>query len=269
VPVAAALAIFGPRGWRTWAYGSATVVMTGAVGLSFSRGGYLGIAVALFIILCATANTRLIWGYGIAFVAVSGAAFATGIERFTSLIHPASGSDGLRLDIWGSAAAMLRDHPAWGVGLDQFISQYPRYIRPSAWQERFTAHPHNLVLDFYVRLGLLGLAWLVFTLPPFILRGWRAARRRRAEGDALRFALAIGATGALLDFTVHGMVDQDYFLHMLAYGFWSAVLIIRICALDRPTDMDGARPDGLPIRARTPAPQRAATAPLAGKGHPV
>jgi O-antigen ligase len=269
VPVAAALALFGPRGWRTWAYLTATLIMLGAVGLSFSRGGYLGIAVALFVILCATGKTRLIWGYVVIFVAASVAAFATGIERFTSLIHPASGSDGLRLDIWHSAADMLRDHPAWGVGLDQFISQYPHYIRPSAWQERFTAHPHNIVLDFYVRLGLLGLAWLVFTLPPFIVRGWRAARRRMAEGDALRFALAIGATGALVDFTVHGMVDQDYFLHMLAYGFWSAVLIIRICALDRPTDVDYVPPDGIAIRQHVPPLRAAQSAPLAGEGHPV
>ena len=129
---------------------------------------------------------------------------------------------------------MLRDHPAWGVGLDQFVSQYPRYIKPDAWQERFTSHPHNLILDFYVRLGLLGLAWLIFTLVPFMVRGWRAAMRRKAEGDLLRFALVIGATGALVDFTVHGMVDQDYFLHMLAYGFWFAILIIRVGAMDRP-----------------------------------
>jgi O-antigen ligase len=269
VPVSAALALFGPRGWRTWAYLVATMLMIGAVGLSFSRGGYLGIAAALFVLLCATGKKRLIWGYVIAFVAVSVGAFATGIERFTSIIHPASGSDGLRLDIWRSAAAMLRDHPAWGVGLDQFISQYPRYIRPSAWQERFTAHPHNIVLDFYVRLGLLGLTWLIFTVPPFIVRGWRAARRRMAEGETLRFALVIGATGALVDFTVHGMVDQDYFLHMLAYGFWSAVLIIRLCALDRPTDMDAPPPDGIAIRQRTPALRAASAAPLAGEGHPV
>ena len=66
---------------------------------------------------------------------VSVGAFATGIQRFTSLIHPTSNSDGLRLNIWASTARMLRDHPAWGVGLDQFVSQYPRYLKPDAWQE--------------------------------------------------------------------------------------------------------------------------------------
>ncbi len=279
VPITAAYVFFVPRSWRTWAYLAATVLMLGAIGLSFSRGGYISVAAALLLLICATGNRRLIVGYIVTGAVFGVAAFATGIERFTSILHPESGSDGLRLNIWASAARMLRDHPAWGVGLDQFISQYPRYIKPDAWQERFTSHPHNLILDFYVRLGLLGLAWLIFTLVPFIVRGWRVAMRRKAEGDLLRFALVIGATGTLVDFTVHGMVDQDYFLHMLAYGFWFAILIIRVGASDGPAD-DPGLPDG-PRLARTPLPRRAAdpvmptpstarmTTPLAGGGHPM
>jgi len=279
VPVTAAYVFFMPRTWRTWAYLGATVVMLGAIGLSFSRGGYIGVAAALLLLICATGNRRLIVGYVAAGTAVGVAAFATGIERFTSILHPASNSDGLRLNIWASAARMLRDHPAWGVGLDQFISQYPRYIKPDAWQERFTSHPHNLILDFYVRLGLLGLAWLIFTLVPFMVRGWRVAMRRKAEGDLLRFALVIGATGTLVDFTVHGMVDQDYFLHMLAYGFWFAILIIRVGATEWSADGSGLpsgprrAPASLPRRAADPAMPTPATArtttPLAGGGHPV
>lgn len=281
VPITAAYVFFVPRTWRTWAYLAATVIMLGAIGLSFSRGGYISVAAALLLLICATGNRRLIVVYIATCVLIGVAAFATGIERFTSIIHPASGSDGLRLNIWASTARMLRDHPAWGVGLDQFLTQYPRYIQPDAWQERFTSHPHNLILDFYVRLGLLGLAWLIFTLVPFLVRGWRVAMRRKAEGDLLRFALVIGATGALVDFTVHGMVDQDYFLHMLAYGFWFAILIIRVGAADwsaeGPGLPDAPRPARAPQSRRMTEPALAnpatarttQTTPLAGGGHPV
>lgn len=267
IPITAALALVGPRGWRRWGYAAATLVMLGGVGLSYSRGGYVGVAAALLVVLCAIGDRRWIGGYLVALIGGAAIAFGTGTQRFTSLLQPTVGSDGLRIDIWQAAARMLRDHPAWGVGLDQFITQYPRYIRPEAWQERFTAQPHNIVLDFYVRLGLLGLAWLIFTVPPFVVRGWRAAKRRKAEGDALRFALAIGATGALVDFAVHGMVDQGYFLHVLAYGFWFAILIIRVCALNRPTDMEPVSPDGTPI----PYPPRGVQTalPLAREGRAV
>lgn len=237
VPVSAAYVLFGRDGWRKWAYLGATAAMLGAIALSFSRGGYIGVAAALLVVTLGSGNRRLLLGY-VAAVAVAAVGFAlTGAQRFTSLIQPDSGSEGLRLYIWHSAARMLRDHPVWGVGLDQFVSQYaPRYIAPAAWPERFTSHPHNLVLDFYVRLGLLGLAWLVFTLPPFIMRGWRAAMRGRARGERVRFAIALGATGTLVDFTVHGFVDQGYFLHMLAFGFWFALLLVRLASADTLAD---------------------------------
>ena len=267
IPIAAALALVGPRGGRRWGYAAATLVMLGGVGLSYSRGGYLGVAAALLVVLCATAGRRWIAAYIAALVGGATVAFGTGPARFTTLLQPTVGSDGLRIDIWQAAARMLRDHPVWGVGLDQFITQYPRYIRPEAWQERFTAQPHNVVLDFYARLGLLGLAWLIFTVPPFVVRGWRAAQRRRAEGDALRFALATGATGTLVDFAVHGMVDQGYFLHVLAYGFWFAILLIRVGASDRPPEREpvssGTTPVAYPPRAMRAVP------PLAGEGRAV
>ncbi len=48
------------------------------------------------------------------------------------------------------------------------------------------------------------------------------------EGRNVYRALTLGAVGALVDFTVHGFVDQGYFLHMLALGFWFAALLIRV-----------------------------------------
>jgi len=237
VPVTAAYVLFGPKDTRRTLYLASTVVMLGAIGLSFSRGGYVAVAAALLVVLIAARNRTWVWGYlAVLFVGLL-AALASGRERFTSLLSPGTGSEELRIAIWHSAAQMIRDHPIWGVGLDQFVTQYaPRYVDPAGWYERFTSHPHNIVLDFYVRLGLLGLWWLVFTLPPMLLRGWRAAMRLRnnatettnAGAGNVQFALTLGAVGALVDFTIHGFVDQGYFLHMLAFGFWFAVLVIRL-----------------------------------------
>lgn len=241
VPVTVAYVLFGPRGRRRPLYLAATALMLGAILLSFSRGGYIAVALAVLVVLVATQNRTWIAGYVVTLLVGLVAALVSGRERFTSLLSPDSGSEGLRLNIWHSAAQMIRDHPIWGVGLDQFVSQYaPRYVDPAGWYERFTSHPHNLVLDFYVRLGLLGLMWLIFTLPPLLVRGWRAAMYLRnvpdasdapdahdAEGRSVYRALTLGAVGALVDFAAHGFVDQGYFLHMLAFGFWFAALLIR------------------------------------------
>jgi hypothetical protein len=56
---------------------------------------------------------------------------------------------------------------------------------------------------------------------------------------------------------------------MLAYGFWSAVLIIRICSLDRPTDLESELSGGVAIRQQAPSLRASPATPLAGEGHPV
>ncbi|MER3437068.1 MAG: hypothetical protein C4346_05405, partial [Chloroflexota bacterium] len=66
--------------------------------------------------------------------------------------------------------------------LDQFLYQYrPRYIEPAGWAERYTSHPHNLVLDFWLRLGLGGLLTLVAMLA---LLGWALRALRQAPARA-------------------------------------------------------------------------------------
>src|SRR5690606_28194054 len=70
-----------------------------------------------------------------------------------------SGAEPTRLTIWRAGWRMVLDHPIFGVGPDQFLYQYSRrYIEPMGWPERYTSHPHNLLLDVWLRLGVLGLA---------------------------------------------------------------------------------------------------------------
>ena len=64
-----------------------------------------------------------------------------------------------RIDLWKAGAAMIRDFPVSGIGLDQFLYWHPvRYIVPENWSERYVSHPHNIVLDFWLSLGVLGVS---------------------------------------------------------------------------------------------------------------
>jgi hypothetical protein len=111
-------------------------------------------------------------------------ALAWRVERFRSLLD-AQGTGFLRVYLWQSAWQMARDHPILGVGLDQFLYQYPRYMHPEAWREPGLSHPHNLVLDFWLRLGLLGLGFLAWAT-------WRLIGRTRM---ALAGAVLTGTAG--------------------------------------------------------------------------
>lgn len=70
-----------------------------------------------------------------------------------------------RLDYWSATARMLRDHPFQGVGAGNFGGAYPRYMAPEALEK--VKDPHNLFLEQWATMGLLGLAGLLIVLGAF------------------------------------------------------------------------------------------------------
>jgi O-antigen ligase len=133
----------------------------------------------------------------------------------------------LRVSVWESAVAMVRDHPWVGIGLDQFVTTYPAYLQPDAWREPNLSHPHQVVLDAWLRLGAGGVV-AIMALWWGIWRRNREAERRGAEAsDGGDVVLRHGATAALVAVVVHGLVDNSYFVLDLAYATWAIVLIHR------------------------------------------
>jgi O-antigen ligase len=202
-----------------------------ALFFTFSRGAWIAAGVAVgFVVLprlraLSTPQRRrlLAWGAGagLPLLLLLGAA-ALRVERFRSLLAR-EGTGFLRFYLWQSALQMGRDHPVWGIGLDQFLYLYPRYMNPIAWREPYLSHPHNLLLDFWLRLGILGLVAL----------GWASGEVVRRVGPRSA-ALALGAAGALVAVVVHGLVDNSYFVIDLAYGCWVLLLLVELATDEAP-----------------------------------
>ncbi|CCF83560.1 O-antigen polymerase [Nitrolancea hollandica Lb] len=213
-----------------------------ALVMTFSRGALLGTALAVVAIATLSQRQRLarrlipvLVILGLVLTIVAG-------PRMLSLFGGGSGS--LRVAIWESAIAMIRDHPIFGVGLDQFLYQYaPRYIAPEAWPERFTAHPHDIFLDVWLSLGILGIAAAgVYAIT--LTRTMRHIVRRVCP-------LGLAAAGAIIAGVVHGLIDNGYFVPDLALMFWFLTAIIELegMAATRDTDQLGAM--GEEVRADT------------------
>lgn len=117
---------------------------------------------------------------------------------------------------------MLRDFPITGIGLDQFLwLNQSRYIDPRIWNERYSSHPHNLVLDSWLSLGVAGL----FLLFGFIIVGaWTAWQAR--TGRLVLSPWQLGALGCLAAGLGHGMVDNGYFLADLSAMTWLAIALL-------------------------------------------
>ena len=228
IPPALAVTLWGgsAAGARRWWYGGALIPLVAALLLSLSKGALvLGMPAALLLMgfLAGERWRRVTW-------IVLGAGLLALIPllhtpRFAGLLNITGGTSGFRLALWHSTLQMIRDHPLWGVGPDNFLYAYrTRYVLPTAWQEFNLSHPHDWVLDYTSRLGVPGLLsglWLQVCF-------WRQAWPLRKHSEPLVRALAIGAMGAMADFLAHGLVDASYFVVDLAYAFFFLLAMVHV-----------------------------------------
>jgi putative inorganic carbon (HCO3(-)) transporter len=217
LPVAAALALFGRKLRSRLVWAALAAVQGLALLLTFSKGSLLvGLPAAALVL--AVGGFWLLRHEGrpvrvLLWLAAGGAAAAlviapfVGAERFQRLFDFSTGTGALRLWLWRSAWQMAQDFPLLGVGPDNFLYVYRSdYLLPAAWREPWLNHPHNIVLDWWTRLGvpglLLGVAWLASGVGALV-----TALRRRQAG-ALMLGLLAGAAAAL----AHGLIDMSYAL---------------------------------------------------------
>lgn len=219
--VTLALALFS-EGWRRQTLWAILAAVQGVAWLlTFSKGALFFAAPTMAIMLAAggiwmhrrnrtSLRPLLALGALVLLMALTLLPFL-GAERFQRLLDFEQGTGFLRLQLWRSSWAMALDHPWLGVGPDQFLYHYRSdYLLPEAWQEPNLNHPHNFVLDWWTRLGVVGL---------LLGGGWWGAGiwgigkwLQRAAVQRNEAALALGclaATGAAL---AHGLVDVSYAL---------------------------------------------------------
>ncbi|MFN8448348.1 MAG: O-antigen ligase family protein [Anaerolineae bacterium] len=197
------------------------VIVVIALVLSQSAGAlFLGVPLAAAAVILLTLGRRgLVVLAGLAAAGVGGLLLAMRSARFSRMFDLSEGTSFFRVRVWQSAVEMILDHPITGLGLDQFLYAYRgRYIMPDAWQEPNLSHPHNILLDFWLRLGIMGVAVLVWIQIWF----WRSAVRlyRATRGaDRLSFAVTVGSMGSMVNLLAHGLVDNSVFVNDLAYVF--------------------------------------------------
>jgi O-antigen ligase len=220
-------------GLRRWLYGGGLLIVSVALYLTFSKGALLlglpvGVVAMALLYLRRSPDGRrqwrpVLWAIfgGLVILAVALIPLSQ-TERFRTTFDFTQGSTGFfRLKLWQASVAMLRDHWPLGVGLDNFLYQYrTRYILPEAWQEPNLSHPHNLILDFGTRLGVGGIAVLVWLQVAFWRSAWRLYRKSPSP-------LIWGLMGSMVVFLAHGLVDNSYFLVDLAFTFFLTVGIIQ------------------------------------------
>ena len=201
-----------------------TVLLLGSVG-TFSRGALL-IGLPLLFLFLGWLYGRAGWKY---------AAFLIGglflvllpflaTERFRSLWQ-GGGTFALRVQLWRASLRMLRDHPLWGVGPDNFLYYFRGPYLPSpAYPEPNLSHPHNVILHFWLAMGIPGVMWLAGMLASFYAWARKVWVRQTTVGSVR--ALVAAASGMVVYGLAHGLVDQSFLLPDLMVLFFFSVGIV-------------------------------------------
>jgi O-antigen ligase len=220
IPFALAFVLVGVDRRRRLVAGAALIPMAAALLLSQSAGAlFVGVPVAVGGVILLVYGRRALAPI-IGLTAASTALLVVALQsaRFERLLDFAQGTTFFRIRVWASALQAVRDHPVTGLGLDQFLYAFQgRYMMPDAWQEPGLSHPHNIVLDLWTRLGLIGLAvfaWMQFAF-------WRSMRQAylRAQSQSVAYAILIGTMGSMINLLAHGLIDNSIFVLDLAVIF--------------------------------------------------
>ncbi len=194
---------------------AAAILMTLACVATFSKGALLlGLPAGLGLVLIGGAwRSRRRWPLwllgGLAAAGALALLLLFRTQRFADLLNFRTGTSFVRLKLWRGAWQMALDHPLLGVGPDNFLYAYrTRYVLPSAWEELDLSHPHNIVLDLWTRLGLVGVLAGGWALIAGWLAGWRIFR----TADSRVWPIALGLLAGLAATVAHGLIDNSLFL---------------------------------------------------------
>jgi O-antigen ligase len=214
-----------------------------------SRGALFALVAGIVVVMALMAARRravavlsILLVAGLALLAVvprvpdsQRAAFA---ERIQKLNRP--GAETGRKLVYTAAEDQIRKHPVTGVGTMTFRKIInSKSTVPGL--ESGLGHAHNIILEGWLSLGLLGMLAFFYLWGAASARLLRATRLRPGD-DPLVAGWAVGALGALTSFFVQGMVD------MVFWQIEMFVLLIVLIASGFAIDRERRERQALPPR---------------------
>ncbi len=258
LPLALALSVYALRwAWQWWQAGGRGRAMRGvaalsmsaltglmllALVLSYSRGGFVGLAVGVPAMASALGRRgRPIRGALVAGTLIAAGLIYAGLfprplaERLNNTlgqlqIYDVRGAEWNadtfaqveRLAHWQTAGNMALSNPLLGVGIGNFNETFFRFSI-AGWPKS-AGHAHNYYLQALAETGVLGLVAYLGVLTVAGRSGWRAVRTAVRAGRGWDSAVLLGAFGVLVTIMAHSIFED---LHVLNMGIhWAAVIAL-------------------------------------------
>lgn len=159
----------------------------------------------------------------------------------------------VRKQQWRETLAMLSEDGRWlwGAGLASYqrrVEPYhqegiffnkerdPKFYNELVWGDEeykwkhwqpveIYMYPHNVLLNFWTELGVIGTALMLWIIGKFIYVSvkWKVKSEKRF--------LALGLLGSMIVIVVHGLVDVPYFKNDLSVMFWILVALLGVLTI--------------------------------------
>ena len=224
IPFSLALVWSEKNGWKRFIFLGIAAVMGLTLLLTFSRGGWVGMAAALLVFALLKDRRFLLL---LIPLALAGIAFLPQVvlERLVTIFSIEDTSNVYRLVVWREALGIIRDFWATGVGLghQSFMEVYPYYM---ITRVKSPFHVHNTYLQFLVETGVIGFTLFVWLLFSIIKKGIKSLKH--AQDPFLR-NITIAALAATVGVMTQGFGEHILYMPKIITLFWLNAAVIFAC----------------------------------------
>jgi O-antigen ligase len=229
-PITVALAISEENKKRRVIFGFLALMMSASLVFTFSRGAWIGFALACgFYILLK--DKRFIIPAIIAAVLLVVCVPSVG-NRIAYMLSPEyieSSLRGGRLVRWSTGLRILNFYPIFGVGLGQFggavaMNHNLQVMLDCGYQRTF--YMDNYFLKTAVESGIVGFTAFVILMYSVIINSYRTIKMSVRVGDKKTKELCIGIMSGLLGVIVHNCVENVFETPLMVSLFWLFVGVI-------------------------------------------
>lgn len=224
IPLVGALTL-NAKGWRGRLGGLVCLgVSVAALGMTYSRSSWLGLALAAVVFLA-----LMDWRFLPAMLVVGACAIPflpqSILNRILTIGNMKDSSARYRIAIYEDTARLLKDYGVTGVGLGSDVTRRVFLHYPTLYDGNYPIHTHNNYLQMWAEIGIFGLLayiGLIFGQLKESLRAFRKADK------TLKRVLA-AALGGLVGLLAIGLVEYTWFYPRNMFLFWLLFAVVAAC----------------------------------------
>ncbi len=224
-PLMLAMALFEKGGAKKLWYALVFLVSCAALLMTYARGGWLSMALAMGVMLLALGPR---WVPLCMVAAPLAVPFLPSniLARLLTMFGGGDSSIYTRSYIYTAMRRLIENHPIFGVGLGADAVRDTVYAEGVYEAEALFIHGHNIYLQIWAEMGVFALAAFVIAMAFAVRAGLRLSR----DSDPTLRAVGVGAGCALCGSLFFGITDYAWSYPRVMMLFWLLFALIPAAA---------------------------------------